>query len=180
MMNNSTWHTAFRTLFDRCTALHRAGKTDFTLWFTAADKSFLASIGYREQEFFDFVDDHCRYGPEPTFETALLVAAVRRDFLRTVQHGKTSDKIVAPSALPAKSASVGGMTWLPRLLAKAHAKLRGEMDPDTMYGCGGDRAFFAEHDIHPADFLRQVWAAHDDDAKVVAWVKDTAGRNPLA
>ena len=171
-MSNYSWSTTFRELFDRCTKACLAGSTDFTRWFNASDKAFLASIGCREREFFDFVDDHCGSGgEEPTAETALLVASVRRDYLPIIPHGTPSTAIVPPSALPAKSAEVDGLAWLPRIIAKARAKLRGEMDPDTMFGCGGDRAFLQRHDIHPADFLREVWAAHDDDAKIIAFVK---------
>ena len=43
--------------------------------------------------------------------------------------------------LPAKAAQVDGIAWLPRIIAKARAKLRGEMPPDLMYDCGGDRDF---------------------------------------
>ncbi|MGV3664383.1 MAG: DUF5069 domain-containing protein, partial [Prosthecobacter sp.] len=85
--------------------------------------------------------------------------------------GKRSGKIVAPETLPPKAAAVEGFRWLPRLIAKARAKLNGEMDPDTMYGCGGDRAFFEEHKLHPADFLRVTWAAGDDDQKIIGFVK---------
>jgi hypothetical protein len=49
--------------------------------------------------------------------------------------------------------------------------LRGELDPNTMYSCGGDRAFLKRHDIAPADFLRAVWSAGEDDAKVIDYVK---------
>ena len=175
-MSNYSWSTTFRELFERCAKAYAAGNSDFSTWFNAADKAFLASIGYRDREFFDFVDDHCGYdGDEPSAETALLVASVRRDFLNVIQHGKTSDKIVPPSALPAKTAELDGIVWLPRIIAKARAKLRGEMDPDTMFGCGGDRAFLSKHDIHPADFLREVWAAGDDDAKIVSYVKSHGG-----
>lgn len=170
-MTLHSWDQTFRALFDRCVQAHRGGNTNQNSWYTADDKAFLASIGCTPQEFFDFVDDHVRYEDGPSFETALLVAAVRRDYLTVVQHGKTSTQRVDPSALPAKSASVEGITWLPRLIAKARAKLRGEMDPDTMYGCGGDRAFFAQHQLHPADFLRVVWAAGDDDQRIIDYVK---------
>ena len=84
---------------------------------------------------------------------------------------KFSGKIVAPSELPPKPTAVDGIPWLPRLIVKARAKLRGEMDPDTMFGCGGDRAFFREHQLHAADFLRVTWAAGDDDRKIIEWVK---------
>ena len=170
-MSHYTWSTTFRELFDRCVKAYRIGKTSHNTWFTAADLAFLKSIGYKEQEFFDFVDDHCRYADGPTPEVALLVAAVRRDYLHVVQHGKTSTKTIPPSELPPKPAQMDGIPWLPRLIAKARAKLRGEMDPDTMYGCGGDRAFFEEHDLDPAQFLRVVWAAGDDDQKILAYVK---------
>ena len=89
----------------------------------------------------------------------------------TVQRGEPSTHVVTPADLPAKTAELGGFAWLPRIIAKARAKLRGEMDPDIMYGCGGDRAFLSKIDIHPADFLRVVWAAGDDDQKVLQYVK---------
>jgi hypothetical protein len=75
------------------------------------------------------------------------------------------------SDLPAKAAEMDGIPWLPRLIAKAEAKLRGEMDDDTMYGCGGDRDFLEQHKIHPADFLRVVWAARGDKDRVLRFVK---------
>ncbi|MCX6865247.1 MAG: DUF5069 domain-containing protein [Verrucomicrobia bacterium] len=66
---------------------------------------------------------------------------------------------------------------LPRILAKARAKLRGELDPDLMFGCGGDRRFLEKHgDIHPADFLRRVWAAGNDDGKLATWVAAQGAR----
>lgn len=171
-MNDTTWDSAFCELFERCAKLHRAGDSRGEKWFSDADKAFLASIGYTTQEFFDFVDDHCRYGDEgPTLETALLVAAVRRDYFNVILKRQWSGKTVPPSALPPKPAAVDGIPWLPRLIVKARAKLVGEMDPDTMYGCGGDRAFFREHHIHPADFLRVTWAADGDDRKIIDWVK---------
>ena len=64
------------------------------------------------------------------------------------------------------------MPYLPRLIAKGRAKLRGELDPDMMFGCGGDRKFLKNHgDIHLADFLRQLWAAGDDDLKLATWIQ---------
>jgi hypothetical protein len=171
-MNDLTWDTTFRELFERCAKLHGGGDTRAVNWFTEADKAFLDGIGYTTQEFFDFVDDYCRYGAEgPSLETSLLVAAVRRDFFRVVQKSERSGKIVLPSELPPKAAAVDGMPWLPRLIVKARAKLHGEMDPDTMFCCGGDRAFFELHKLHPADFLRVTWAAGDDDQKIIDFAK---------
>ncbi|MDI1313947.1 hypothetical protein, partial [Prosthecobacter sp.] len=171
-MIDLTWDTSFRELFERCAKLHAAGDTRAVNWYTEADKAFLDCIGCTTQEFFDFVDDHCRYEAEgPTLETSLLVAAVRRDYFRVVQNSVRSEKVVLPSELPPKAAAVDGMPWLPRLIVKARAKLHGEMDPDTMFGCGGDRAFFEQHKLHPADFLRVTWAAGDDDQKIIDFVK---------
>ena len=47
---------------------------------------FLATIGYSEQEFFDFVEDFAK-GGEPTLETALAIAEVRRDYFLREQKG---------------------------------------------------------------------------------------------
>jgi hypothetical protein len=67
------------------------------------------------------------------------------------------------------------MTYLPRILAKGRAKLRGELHPDVMFGCGGDRNFLSKHGgIHPADFLRHIWAAGDDDQKLADWSRQQA------
>jgi Domain of unknown function (DUF5069) len=170
-MASPYWDTTFLSLFRRCEQSYRSGQTHFSTWFNSGDTDFLNSIGCGQQEFFDFVDDHCRYPDGPSEETALLVAGVRRDYLWVVQKGIPSTKTVAPSDLPAKSAAISGIPWLPRLIAKARAKLRGEMDSDTMYGCGGDRAFFAQHRVHPADLLRVVWAAGDDDQKIIDFVR---------
>ncbi len=165
-----SWSTRFLTLFDQCTARFKKGDTDFTGYYSADDQAFLTSIGYKPREFFDFVEDHVNYG-DPTPETALLVAAVRRDYLKVIQHGRPSSQETTPDQLPPKPEAVEGIPWLPRLIVKARLKLKGEMDPEIMYGCGGDRQFLTKYDIHPADFLRTVWAAGEDDAKIIDYVK---------
>jgi len=171
-MPNYTWDSYFVELFDACVDEMDEGNHDFEAWFSDEDQDFLKAIGCREREFFDFVDDNVSSGGEdPTAIAALLIAAVRRDYFLTIQNGVSSLKIVTPAELPAKTAELDGIVWLPRILGKARAKLRGEMHPDMMFGCGGDRAFLAKYDIHPADFLRVVWAAGDDDQKVLAYVK---------
>ena len=41
-----------------------------------------------------------------------------------------------------------------------------------MFSCGGDRKFLREHgNIHAADFLRNVWSAGDDDARISKYVR---------
>jgi len=165
------WDTTFADLFNRCLERYRSGDEDFENYYTDDDLEFLKSIGYKKRELFDFVEDHADSGgTEPSLGTAILVAGVRRDFLYTIQNGKHSENIVENDSLPAKTSELEGHRWLPRIIVKARAKLNGELHPETMYGCGGDRKFLRDHNIHPADFLRAVWAAHDDDSKIVAFV----------
>lgn len=167
------WNDRFLALFDRCCALYRGGNEDFASYYSADDLAFLGTIGYKPREFFDFVEDLCGEG-EPTATTALLIAAARRDYFMVVQKGVTSDKVIGRDELPTFGDELEGMHYLPRILTKARAKLRGELDPDLMFGCGGDRKFLRDHgDIPPADFLRHVWAAGDDDAAVAQWVRDS-------
>lgn len=169
-MSNYAWDTTFVDLFDRCLARYRAGDADFQSYYSEADLAFLQSIGYKPREFFDFIEDHGD-GGEPSLTTAVMIASVRRDYLHTVMGGELSRTEITPDQLPAKDSEMEGVRWLPRILMKARAKLRGELNPEIMYCCGGDRRFLREHDIAPADFLRAVWAAGDDDAKVLAYVR---------
>ena len=169
-MTNYTWDETFLALFERCRARYRTGDRDFRAYYTEDDLSFLAGIGCKPREFFDFVEDNVD-GGEPGPMTALLVASVRRDYFLHVQKGQPSTKEMQTSELPGRQAELDGILWLPRILQKARNKLRGENCPDIMYGCGGDRAFLSRHDIHPADFLRVVWAAGDDDSRVVEFVR---------
>lgn len=170
------WNQRFLELFDRCLARYRAGDRDYTGYYGGEDVAFLSAIGHKPREFFDFVEDFGDSG-DPLPSTALLVAAVRRDYFLVKQKGVTGKKLLAPDDLPTFGDSLGGISYLPRILAKARAKLRGELDPDIMFCCGGDRRFLREHgNIHPADFLRNVWSAANDDQKVVAYVKAGGAR----
>jgi hypothetical protein len=167
-----TWNERFLALFDRCVAVYRGGNRDFTTYYGQPEFAFLDSIGYKPREFFDFVEDFCEES-DPSPSTALLIAAVRRDYFLVIQEGELSPRpLVTRDQLPTFGDELHGIAYLPRILAKARAKLRGELDPDVMFGCGGDRKFLRDHgDIHPADFLRYVWAAHDDDELIAHWVK---------
>ena len=174
-MNAYFWADEFRATFDEAVKAYRAGKRDAGNLFSEKQRAFLATLGASAQEIFDFVEDNSR-GGDPSFESALLVTAVRRDYFLVVQKGQWSKHVVSMAALPAKSAAVEGIEWLPRIIVKARVKLRGEMPPDLMYGCGGDRAFLSGAKIHLADFLRVTWAAHDDDRKIIDYVKQQRGR----
>ncbi len=164
------WDGEFMELFDRCVRQYRGGDTDFVNYYTKGDFAFLTGIGCKPREFFDFIEDYCDEGlPLPS--TTLLVAAARRDYFLTVQKSEDSDVLLTRDDIPGFGEELAGMAYLPRILAKGRAKLRGELDPDLMFGCGGDLNFLKTHgNIHPADFLRTLWAAGEDDARMAAWI----------
>jgi len=174
-MRNYHWPEVFREVYDRAVAGYRAGTHSAAALFNESDKAFLASIGCRPQELFDFVEDFVR-GGEPSFEIVLLITAVRRDYFLVVQKGIPSDKLLDMSTLPSKSAELAGIQWLPRIIEKAKAKLRGEMPDELMYGCGGDRPFLKSVNIEPSEFLRLVWSAGDDTQKIVDFVLQRRGQ----
>ena len=171
-----TWDERFLDLFRRCLAEYEGGNHDYESYYGPGDLEFLRGIGYKPRELFDFVEDLADEG-EPPESTALLVAAARRDYFLVVQEGVASGTEITAADLPTFGDELEGIPYLPRILRKARAKLRGELDPDLMYGCGGDRKFLREHgNLHPADFLRRVWAAGEDDGQVAAWVREHGGR----
>ncbi len=142
-------------------------------YYTPEDLTFLSSIGYKPRELFDFVED-LGDSNEPSESTALLVAAARRDHFLVVQHGQASQTQITKDDIPSREADFQGLPYLPRITEKAVAKLKGELHPDLMFGCGGDRRFLrANGDICPADFLRQVWASEGDLAKVADFVRQS-------
>lgn len=169
-----TWNESFNELFERCLSAYQDGNSDFMSYYSEADLNFLGSIGYKPRELFDFIEDLADEGV-PAQSTALLVAAVRRDYFLTEQGGIISEKQISREDVPSFGEEFEGMAYLPRIIAKAEAKLRGELDPDMMFGCGGDRKFLDDNgSIHPADFLRHVWAANGDTKKVAKFVKSSA------
>lgn len=173
------WNDQFLQLFEHACQRYAAGQRDWDLIFTPTEEQFLHSIGYQRREMFDFIEDYQQEG-EPSAGTALLIAAVRRDYFFHVQRGQRSQHRLLPSDLPTFGDALGGVVYLPRILAKARAKLRGELDPDIMFGCGGDRHFLREHgNLPPADFLRSVWLAGDDDTAVLAIVRHQPTRDQI-
>jgi hypothetical protein len=143
--------------------------------FEKSDVAFLATIGCTAQELFDFVDDGQRYG-EPDFDTTLAVTAIRRDYFLNVMHGQSTGRIATMGSLPAKSAAVDGIAWLPRLIEKARLKLRGEMPDDLMYGCAGDRPFLTEMNMDLPGFLELVRDCGENNRQIIDAVKKAAGR----
>ncbi len=174
-MSDSSWQQTFSRLFDGAVEKYRGGHQKAAGLLDTEGEKFLGTIGYTPQEFYDFVEDFAR-GGEPDLKTALEIAAVRRDYFLNEQGGKFTSRRIAMADLPSKDAEVNGIGWLPRLIPKAEAKLRGEMPPDLMFGCGGDRKFFRINHVDPAEFLRQVWKAAGDREKIIAWVKAQAAK----
>ncbi len=174
-MNEKAWQIDFRDVWDRAVAAWKCGKRSPTTMFERKDILFLNSIGCTAQELFDFVDDALQYG-DLDFDTTLAVAAIRREYFLTGIKGKASGPVVPVRDLPAKSAEVDGIAWLPRLIAKARIKLRGELNPDLMYGCAGDRPFLRGMKMTLPQFLKLVWESGDDDRRIINEVKRCAGR----
>lgn len=168
-MRNFDFPQQFKALYDQAVALYAEGKRGADTFFTAEQKAFLAANGIAPQHMYDYAEDHNGYNGEPGFAQALGIELVRRDYFLNAQHGRASTAKLDEARLPAKTDAVRNIAWLPRLLPKARAKLRGELPPSLMYCCGGDRCFFKEHDILPHEFLNLVWR-HESDEPVVDWV----------
>lgn len=174
-MNSYDWPLEFKKAYLAATQRYQSGERSPAKLFSKNELNFLASIGCTAQELFDFIDDKARYD-EPDYETTLLITAVRRDYLMLEQNGVHSSKQISMDDLPAKTDAVDGIEWLPRLIEKARAKLRGEMPPDLMYGCGGDRPFLRSVNVEPSEFLRLVWQAGNDNRKIIDYVKQRRSR----
>lgn len=167
------WQLEFRKVYDHGTAAWKSGRKSASAMFGPKEVSFLASIGCSAQELFDFVDDAQRYG-EPDYATALELAAIRRRYFLEVLDGRPAVRMIDMDDLPPKAEKVDGIAWLPRIIAKARAKLRGEMPPDLMYDCGGDREFLERVRMTAAEFLQLVWDSGDDDRRIIDAVRKSA------
>lgn len=167
--------TAFRAVYDRATARYARGRATAATLLPPTDVAFLAGQGITAQHVFDYVEDLANYGA-PDFATARAIELVRRDYFQNEQQSRPSSVVLDPATLPAKTAAVGGIAWLPRLIPKARAKLRGELPPSMMFGCGGDREFFQKHAISAAEFLLLVRAHENDDAAVVTEIARRSGK----
>ena len=176
MTKKNDWQAEFKRAYDDGVTAWKEGRKTPDTMFDKQDEAFLASMGCTTQELFDFVDDGQRYG-EPDFGTTLAVAAIRRDYFLNVMRGKPTGRTISMNDLPAKTAEVDGIAWLPRLIEKARVKLRGEMPADLMYGCAGDRPFLREMNMDLPGFLQLVWECGNDDRRIIDTVKESAAKN---
>lgn len=163
------FQTTFRSLYHKAVDLYAKGKRGADSFFSSEEKAFLAANGITPQHLYDYAEDHNNY-TEPGYDLALGIELVRRDYFLNVQNGKSAGSLLEESSLPPKAAAVRGIEWLPRVIPKTKAKLRGQLPESLMYCCGGDRKFFKAHDIHPAEFLSLVWRNENNDEAIVDWV----------
>jgi hypothetical protein len=175
IMSHFTFPAQYNALYQKAVALYAQGRRGADTFLAADDRTFLAANGISVQALYDYAEDHNGYAGEPGSGHALAIELVRRDYFLNHQGGRPSSVLLDDSTLPAKADKVRGLAWLPRLLPKARAKLRGELPPSLMYCCGGDRGFFQEHDILPSEFLALVWRHEKDDAAIVDWVLRRSG-----
>lgn len=168
-MKHYTFADTFRTLYHKALDLYSRGHRAADTFFAPEEMAWLAANGLTAQYLYDYAEDHTN-GGEPGYDRALAIESIRRDYFLNVQGGRASTHVLDEDSLPPKDAAVHGISWLPRIIPKSKAKLRGELPPSLMYSCGGDRRFFKEHDIHPAEFLALVWRHLDDDNAIVDWV----------
>lgn len=171
----ASWQSTFKELFETAVERYQSGQRSPQTMFEAVDVAFLSTIGCTPQELFDFVDDSIRYD-DLDYDTTLQVAAIRERYLREVMKGVKSDRIIPASELPPKPEPMDGIPWLPRIIAKARAKLRGELDEDTMYGCAGDRPFLASWNLTLPEFLEIVWKAGDNDQVILQALREAGGK----
>ena len=169
-MNHYEFPQQFRALYDRAHSLYVSGQRGAGTFFDPTELAFLAANGLTAQNLYDYAEDHHGYGGDPGPHHALAIELVRRDYFLNVQGSRPSPRVLDVAALPAKTDAVRGITWLPRLIPKTLAKLRGELPSSLMYCCGGDRRFFKEHNILPAEFLTLVWRHEDHPEAVIDWV----------
>jgi hypothetical protein len=168
-MKHYTFAEQLHALYTKACKLYTAGQRGADSYFNPAESAFLAANGLSAQHVYDYAEDDTG-GGEPGWDKAITIEMIRRDYFLNVQGGKPSGKVLDEAKMPAKTDEIKGITWLPRIIPKAKAKLRGELPSSLMYCCGGDRRFFQEHDIHPAEFLSLVWRNEQNDAAIVEWV----------
>lgn len=169
-MKHYDFAARFNALYDHALALFRQGQRGADTFFDADQRAWLAANGLTAQNLYDYAEDHAGYDGEPGFGNALAIETIRRDYFLNVQQGRASTVVLDDRTMPAKADAIRGIEWLPRIIPKTKAKLRGELPPSLMYCCGGDRRFFKTHDILPAEFLSLVWRNLDNDEAIVEWV----------
>ncbi len=173
-MSEQGWETEFRAVWIRAVKAYEAGRDRPETCIPASDRSFLESLGVTAQELFDFAEDWVGYS-DPTLDEVVALTSIQRDYFLTDRAGKPPGPRRDSRSLPAKTDQVDGIAWLPRLIVKARLKLAGELPPDLMYGCGGDRPFLRRMRIGLAEFLQKVRDSRGNDRLLIEFVKERSG-----
>lgn len=168
-----TWSRDFKELFDAAIEQYLSGVRGHSNLFKEEEKKFLAFIGARPAEIYDLIEDWCEVN-EPSFETILAITNVRYEYFVKEQLRNTTVYTQPPETFPSGTKAMGDFPWLPRIIAKARAKLKGELPPELMYSCGTDRPFLKRVGIAPEDFLKIVWEAGSNDQAILARVEEAA------
>ena len=171
--SSQDWISQFREIYEQAVHRFEQGRRGPEQVVGREALAFLDSIGASAQELYDFVEDWVE-DDEPDFETVAAITNVRRTYFLTVQEGKPSNTVIPSATLPSGYAKLGEYRWLPRIIAKARAKLRGELAPDIMFGCGADRPFLRSVNMEPDEFLKTVWDAGTDDRAILDAVQKKA------
>ena len=175
-MNHYLYQKDLKQIWEDAVTKYKSGNQEPDSYFSHETLDQLRTIGLNTMDVYDYAEDFVS-GEEPDFETFLMICEVRRDYFFTVQKGRHSNHLIDVNALPGKEEKLQNIEWLPRIIPKALGKLRGELPSEIMYCCGGDRRFLKTNNIHPAEFLRVVWAYHDNESKIIDWV--LARKEPL-
>lgn len=163
-----------KTFWDRVLEAYHKGSRSPEELFQEQEILFMTDIGVTPYDIYDHVEDFVRY-QEPDFLTFLLVMGVRRYYFLFLQKPEETINWVMEPDLPRKTDSYEGIVWLPRITAKAYAKIQGRLHPTLMYGCSGDRQFLKEYKLHAADFFSMVGTLGGNLPKVYNWLMSLKG-----
>ena len=130
---SDNWKQQFRELFNTGVDRHRAGRREPGTMFEPDEVAFLESIGCSAQEMFDFCDDYVGWD-DVIYEHIGELQAVRYEHFKNKLNSQPASRRMEMDEFPAKTDEVEGIAWLPRLIVKARAKLRGELPANLMYG----------------------------------------------
>jgi len=165
------FNTHLSRIWNNAVSLYQVGNTDADCFPIENDLRLLAEFGMNKMDVFDYAEDWCLH-QEPDFMTFLLVHYERWNYFTEEQESVPSSQLLDPSSLPEKTDEAKGIVWLPRIIPKAKAKLRGELPTSVMYGCGGDRLFFQTNHVHPSQFLRITRRFWNNEQAIINWVLD--------
>lgn len=161
-MAKEQWNDTYVRLFRETSIRVQSGLSTPAESLLAAEIAFLEQNGISATDFLADVALFCNGGTlSPS--TSLLVAAVRRDYFLIMQQGQAASTApLTEGDLPDPNQDFSGCVCLPRILAKAVAKLHGTLPKGVHFPSKDDLSFLSRYYIHPADFLRTVWATRAD------------------